>query len=75
LKTGRKYTLTLCDVLRSFVISSHQPYLIFFYDPGIDKALDHAVVGRCAKPEKGNTTLWHFGFVVFNYLFRIENFC
>lgn len=36
--------------------------------------MDHVVVGRCAEPEKSNSTLRNFRFTVFNYLLRVEIF-
>lgn len=32
-------------------------------------------MGRCAEPEKSNSTIRNLRFIVFNHLFRIENFC
>lgn len=37
--------------------------------------MDYALVGRCAEPEKSNSTIRNLRFIVFNHLFRIENFC
>jgi hypothetical protein len=36
--------------------------------------VDYALVGRCAEPEKSNSIIRNLGYVVFNHLFRIENF-
>ena len=32
-------------------------------------------MGRCAEPEKSNSTIRNLRFIVFNHLFRVENFC
>lgn len=36
--------------------------------------MDYALVGRCTKPEKSNSTVRILRFIVFNHLFRIEIF-
>jgi thiol-disulfide isomerase/thioredoxin len=36
--------------------------------------VDYVVVGRCTEPKEGNSTLWHIGFILFNYLLRVEIF-